>query len=46
MLTRLKLQRGEGKLFVASPKVRTRRRRVERASYSPKIPLIAPLEAP
>ena len=46
MLTRLRLQKGEGKLLVASPKIRTRRRRSERASYSPKIPLISALEEP
>ena len=46
MLTRLKLQRGEGKLLVASPEVRNRKRRATRASPSPKVPLIATLEAP
>ena len=46
MLTRLKLQKGEGKLLVVSPEIRTRRKRAEEASYSPKIPLKAALEAP
>ena len=46
ILTGLKLHKGEGKLLVASPEIRTRRRRAERASSSPKIPLIAALEEP
>ena len=46
MLTRLKLQRGEGKLLVASPNIRTRERRDARAPYPPKFPLIASLEEP
>ena len=33
-------------MLVASPNIRTRRRRAERASYSPKIPLISALEEP
>ena len=46
MLTRLKLQRGEGKLLVVSLEIRTRRKRAERASSSPKAPLRVALEAP
>ena len=46
MLTRLRLQRGEGKLLIASPKVRKRRKKDEKASSSPKGPLKATLEAP
>ena len=46
MLTRLRLQKGEGKLLVASPKIRERRKRAERASCSPKIPIIDALEEP
>ena len=42
----LKLQRGEGKLFVASLKVRTRRRRATRAPSPPKVSLTTALEAP
>ena len=44
VLIRLKLQKGEGKLLVASPEIRTRRRRAKRASSSPKISLIGTLE--
>ena len=46
MLTKLKLQKCEGKLLVASPEIGTRRRRPKRAPYSPKIPLIYALEEP
>ena len=46
MLTRLKFQRGEGKLLVFSPEIRTRRNKAEKESYSPKFPLKAALEAP
>ena len=46
MLTRLKFQRGEGKLLVVSPNIRKRRKRDEKASSSPKFPLKAALEAP
>ena len=51
MLTRLKLQRGEGKrgkgkLLVSSPEVRTRRRRAIRPPSPPKVSLPATLEAP
>ena len=46
MLTRLKLQRGEGKLLVVSPEIRKIRKRYERASSSPKFPLKDALEAP
>ena len=46
MLIRLKLQRGEGKLLVASPEVRTKRRRATRAPSPPKFPLTAALEEP
>ena len=46
MLTRLKLKKGEGNFLVTSPEIRTRRRIVEIASSSPKIPLIASLEEP
>ena len=46
MLTRLKLQKGEGKLLVASPDIRTKIRRATRSPSSPKVPLIAALEAP
>ena len=46
MLTRLKLQKGEGKLLVASPEIRTRRKRAKRASSFPKIPFIVALEEP
>ena len=45
MLTRLKLQRGEGKLLVVSPKVRTRRRRATRAPSPHKFSLKTALEA-
>ena len=45
MLTRLRLQRGEGKLLIASPEVRTRRKKVEIATSLPKGPLKATLEA-
>ena len=43
MLTRLRLQRGEGKLLIVSPKVRKRRKKVEKASSSPKGTLKATL---
>ena len=46
MLTRLRLHRGEGKLLVASPEIRKRRKKVEHASSSPKGPLKETLEAP
>ena len=46
MLTRLRLQRGEGKLLISSPEVRTRRNKAEKASSSPKGPLKTALEAP
>ena len=46
MLTRLKLQRGEGNLLVVSPEIRPRRKRAEKASSSPKSPLKFSLEAP
>ena len=46
MLTRLKLQRGEGKLLVATPEVRTRRRRATRPPSPPKVSLQDALEAP
>ena len=36
MITRLKLQRGEGKLGMASPEIRKRRKKAEKASSSPK----------
>ena len=45
MLTRLKLQRGEGKLLVESPEIRTRMR-ATRAPSPPKVPLTGALEAP
>ena len=45
MLTRLRLQRGEGKLLIASPKFRTRRKKVEIVASLPKAPLKATLEA-
>ena len=45
-LARLKLQRGEGKLLVSSPKVRTRRGRATRAPSPPKVSLPTALEAP
>ena len=45
MLTRLKLQR-EGKLLVVSSEIMKRRKRAQRPSYSPKVPLKAALEAP
>ena len=44
MLTRLILQRGEGKLFVASTNIRTRRKRAEKASFSSKESLKSILE--
>ena len=46
MLTRLKLQRGEGKLLVAMPEIRTRRRRATREPSPPKVSLTSALEAP
>ena len=46
MLTKLRLQRGEGKLFVASPEIMKRRKRAEKESSSPKGTLKATLEAP
>ena len=47
MLTRLKLQRGEGKLLVATPEVMPRRRRATRPqSPPPKVPILAALETP
>ena len=46
MLTRLKLQRGEWKLLVFSPEIKTRRKRAGKASSSPKFPLKAALEEP
>jgi len=46
MITRLKLQRGEGKLLIASPKIRTRRKKAEKASSSPKGPLKVAPESP
>ena len=46
MLTRLKLQRREGKLLVVSPNIRTRRKRAKRGSSSPKVPLKPTVEAP
>ena len=46
MLTRLKLQRGEGKLLVAIPELRIRRRRSIRAPSPPKFSLTAAIEAP
>ena len=45
MLTMLNLQRGEGKLLVESLEIRTRRKKDEKASSSPKGPLKATLEA-
>ena len=46
MLTRLKLKIGEGKLLVVSSEIMKRRKRAQRPSYSPKVPLKAALEAP
>ena len=46
MLTRLNLHRGEEKLLVARPKVRTRRSRATRPQSPPKFSLPAALEAP
>ena len=46
MLTRLKLQRGEGKLLVASLEVRTRRGRATRPKSPPKFSLPVALEVP
>ena len=47
VLTRLKLQKGEGKLLVATPKVMPRRRRATRPQYPPpKVPIPAALETP
>lgn len=47
MLTRLKLQRGEGKLLVAIPEVIPRRRRATRPqSPTPKVPIPTALETP
>ena len=46
MLTRLKLQRGEGKILDFSLDIRKRRKRAEKASSSPNIPLKAAHEAP
>ena len=40
------MQKGEGKLLVASPKIMNKKRRATRAPFSPKVPLIATLEAP
>ena len=45
MLTRLRLQRGEGKLLIASPGVRKRRKKAKKASSLPKGPIKATLEA-
>ena len=45
MLTRLRLQRGEGKLLISSLEVRTRRKKAEITSSLPKGPLKATLEA-
>ena len=46
MLTRLRLQRGEGKLLVASLEIRIKKKKAEKESSSPKGPLKATLEAP
>ena len=46
MLTRLKLQRGEGKLLVVSPDIRRRINRAKKESSSPKFPFKTTLEAP
>ena len=46
MITRLKLQRGEGKLLIASPEIRTRRKKIEKASSSPNGPLKSAHESP
>ena len=45
MLTILRLQRGEGKLLIASPEVRTRRKKVEIKTSLPKGPLKKTIEA-
>ena len=44
MLTRLKLQRGEGKLLVENPKVMPKIRRATRPQSPPKIPIPVALE--
>ena len=46
MFTRMKFQRGEGKLLVAILEVRTRRGRATWEPSPPKFPLTAALEAP
>ena len=46
MLTRLKLQRGEGKLLVENLEVMPRRRRATRPQSPPKVSIPATLEAP
>jgi len=46
MLTRLKLQRGEGKILVSTPEVMHRRRRAKRAQYPPKVPIPPRIETP
>ena len=46
MITRLKLQRGEGKIQITSPEIRTRRKKAEKAPSSPKGPLKEAPESP